>query len=138
MTTESLKKLGNEYQYDLLDELLTDQYDKFEENDDKCIFSNGLNLQEREFHKNNVPIENGTNSSCLETNKMDHNDNDELYIQEGEILNCDSGPVEITSMFKSNMTLVNVFHEHFQGNHLILKIYDNFLVYTYCKLQFEL
>ena len=30
MTTESLQKLVNEYQYDLLDEFLTDQYDKFE------------------------------------------------------------------------------------------------------------
>ena len=73
--------------------MLTEQYDKFEENDDKCIFGNGLNLQEREFHKNYVPIENGTNSSCLKTNKMDHSDNDELYIEEGEILNCDSATV---------------------------------------------
>ena len=67
---------------------------------------------------------------------MEHNDNDEIYIEEGEILNCDSGPVEITSMFKSNMMLVNVFHENFQGKHLILKIYDNRSVCPYCKLQF--
>ena len=138
MATKSLKKLVNEYQYDLLDELLTDQYDKFEENDNKSNFGNGLNFQQKEFHKNNIPLKNKSNSTCLKTNKMEHNDNDELYIEEGEILNCDSGPVEITAMFKSNMTLVNAFHENFQGKHLILKIYDNFSVCPYCKLQLEL
>ena len=95
-----------------------------------------MHLQQKEFHKNNIPLENESNSTCLQTNKMEHNDNDELYIEEGEILNCDSGPVEITSMFKSNMMLVNVFHENFQGKHLILKIYDNCSVCPYCKLQF--
>lgn len=136
MATKSLKKLVNEYQYDLLDELLTDQYDKFEENDNKSNFGNGLNLQQKEFHKNNIPLENETNSTCLKTNKMEHNDNDELYIEEGEILNCDSGPVEITSIFKSDMTLVNVFPDNFHAKHLILKIYDNCSVCPYCKLQF--
>ena len=144
MTTKTLDIFPKEDSYDLLDELLLDDYDKFEEFDDEYNGGNGLKSPQKKLQKENLPFEKETNSSYLATNKKEHIDlNNELDIEEGEIIDnklgpveitSELGPVEITSMFNSDKMLVKAFHENFHGKHLILKIYENCSSCPFCKL----
>lgn len=134
MTTESLNTFLNEDSYDLLDDLLNDEYDKFEEINGETNKYNGLNKPQKSPRKQ-IPREQEVNSSYRVTNKKEHVENNELDIEEGEILDNDSGPVEITSMFKGDKMMVKAFHENFHGRHLILKIYENCSLCPYCKLK---
>lgn len=143
MTTKTSVIFPKEDSYNLLDELLHDDYDKFEEFDDEYNGCNGLKSPQKKLQKEKLPLEKETNSSYLETNKKEHVVNTELDIEDGEIIDnvltrvevtSESGPVEITSMFNSDKMLGKAFHENFQGKHLILKIYENCSSCPFCKL----
>ena len=90
---------------------------------------------EKKLKKKNNSLEKETGSSNLKTSKLEPIVDDELDIEEGESINNENCPVEITSLLKCNLTRVKVFHEDFYGSHLIIKIYEDKSVCPYCKLK---
>ena len=146
MNTKISDTFPNEDSYDLLDELLRDDYDKFEQVKDEYTGCNNdfKKTPQTKLQEENHPFENKTNSSVLETKKKQHVVvNNESDIEDGEIIDNslshieitpEFGPVEITSMFNRDKMLVKAFHDHFQKKHLILKIYENCSSCPFCKL----
>ena len=136
----------NKDSYNLLDELLSDDYDKFEEfkNEHTGCNNDLKKTPQTKIQEENYAFKNKTNSSVLETEKKQHVIvNNKLDIEDGEIIDNslshveitpELGPVEITSMFNRDKMLVRAFHDRFQKKHLILKIYENCSSCPFCKL----
>ena len=104
--------------YDLLEDLLEDNYDKFD-NEDKI----NIGEQAKVYEKNVV------NKQINQKQKKETNDNYEL--EEGELLESQLSQCEISCMFQDDQILLTAFHEIVNGNHLIGKIY-NFEHCPYC------
>ncbi len=133
MTTNS--NFNNEDQYDLLEDLLNTEYDTFDESDGKIKSCNILNSPKKRQKKINSSLEEESSTGVAVENMKGDIGNDELDIEEGELIDENSGPTEITSMINCDKTLLKAFHDNFHGKHLILKIYENGFSCPYCKLN---
>ena len=111
-----------EVTYDLLKELLDDNYDKFDDRET-------INIGEKtkSYEKSMV------NKQLYQKKKKETGDKYEL--EEGEILESESNTSEISYMFQNDKKLVKSYHDIFNGNHLILKIYKNCKQCPYCILK---
>ena len=108
-----------EVTYDLLEELLDDNYDKFDDGD-------RINVGE----KTNSCEKGTVNKQSLQKKKKETGDKYEL--EEGEILESESNTTEISYIFQNDKMLLKSYHDIFNGNHLILKIYENCEHCPYC------
>lgn len=111
-----------EVTYDLLKELLDDNYDKFDDRET-------INIGEKtkSYEKSMV------NKQLYQKKKKETGDKYEL--EEGEILESESNTSEISYMFQNDKKLLKSYHDIFNGNHLILKIYENCKQCPYCILK---
>ena len=125
--------------YDLLEDLL--DYEDVEFSESECSnIQDATDLKEVEQNQTKKSVFNGERMDkgfMIRKKKKEDMDIGELDIEEGEILENNIDPTEITSMFTCDKTLEKAFHDQFRGRHLILKIYENCFLCPYCKLNLK-
>ena len=108
--------------YDLLKELLDDNYDKFDNRDTVNIGEKAKSCEKSMANKQSYQ-------------KKKDESGDKYELEEGEILESESNTTEISYMFQNDKKLLKSYHDIFNGNHLILKIYKNCEQCPYCILE---
>ena len=105
--------------YDLLEELLDEDYDKFDDGD-------RINVGEKINS-----CKQGTEVKEL-FQKQKKKTVDMYELEEGEIFENESATTEISYFFQDDKLMLNSYHDIFNRNHLILKIYENCEHCPYC------
>ena len=105
--------------YDLLEELLDGDYDKFDDGD-------RINVGEKINS-----CKQGTEVKEL-FQKQKKKTVDMYELEEGEIFENESAASEISYFFQDDKLMLNSYHDIFNRNHLILKIYENCERCPYC------